>query len=114
MKTHRTAVAVVLVMLAVIGMYGHSLASSAAAATGAQVNIDNFSFSPNMLTVKAGTAVTWTNRDDIPHTVFSDQNAFMSKTMDTNESFTLTLAKPGTYTYFCTIHPKMTGKIVVQ
>jgi len=114
MKTQKSVVAFTVFMLTMLALYGHGVASSAKAATGAQVNIDNFSFSPTTLTVKAGTSIKWTNRDDIPHTVFSDQNAFMSKTMDTDESFTFTPTKPGTYTYFCTIHPKMTGKIIVQ
>jgi len=78
------------------------------------IAIDNFSFTPQKITVKAGTTITWTNRDDIPHTVVSTDQAFKSKTLDTDDKFTTTLAKPGTYTYFCSIHPKMTGKIIVQ
>jgi len=77
------------------------------------VKIDNFSFGPPTITVAAGTTVTWTNRDDIPHTVVST-GAFKSKAMDTDEKFSYTFAKPGTYSYFCSIHPKMTGKVVVQ
>jgi len=80
----------------------------------AEVKIDNFSFGPATLTVAAGTAVTWTNRDDIPHTVVSDDKAFKSKVLDTDEKFSFTFTKPGTYGYFCSIHPKMTGKVVVQ
>lgn len=79
-----------------------------------EVNIDNFSFSPATLTVKAGTSITWTNRDDIPHTVVADDKSFKSKVLDTNEKFTFTPTKPGTYPYFCSIHPKMTGKLVVE
>ena len=78
------------------------------------VKIDNFIFSPNPLTVPAGTTIRWTNRDDIPHNVVSDDKSFKSKVLDTDETFAYTFAKPGTYTYFCSIHPKMTGKIVVQ
>lgn len=78
------------------------------------VKIDNFSFSPATVTIPAGTTVRWTNRDDIPHTVVSDDKAFESKVLDTNEEFTYTFTKPGTYGYFCSIHPKMTAKIVVQ
>ena len=77
------------------------------------VHIDNFVFVPVQLTVKVGQTVTWTNRDDIPHTVVSD-GAFKSKAMDTDEKFSYTFAKPGTYSYFCSIHPKMTCKVVVQ
>ena len=80
----------------------------------AEVKIDNFSFGPGTLTVPAGTTVTWTNRDDIPHTAVSTEGAFKSKVMDTDEKFSYTFTKPGTYSYFCSIHPKMTGKVVVQ
>ena len=78
------------------------------------VKIDNFSFGPATLTVPAGTSVTWTNRDDIPHTVVSTDNVFKSKVLDTDEKFAYTFSKPGTYPYFCSIHPKMTGKVIVQ
>ena len=80
----------------------------------AAVKIDNFSFSPATITVPPGTTVRWTNRDDIPHTVVSEDKAFKSKVLDTDEQFTYTFTKPGTYGYFCSIHPKMTAKIVVQ
>jgi len=79
------------------------------------VKIDNFSFSPATITVPAGTTIRWTNRDDIPHTVVSeDKTTFKSKVLDTDEQFTHTFTKPGTYSYFCSIHPKMTAKVVVQ
>ena len=89
-------------------------AQEKAAAT--EVKIDNFSFTPPNLTVAAGTTVTWTNRDDIPHTVVStdDPKAFKSKVLDTDEKFSFTFSKPGTYAYFCSIHPKMTAKVVVN
>ena len=79
-----------------------------------EVKIDNFSFSPATITVSAGTTVRWTNRDDIPHTVVSDDQKFESKAPDTDDQYTYTFTKPGTYPYFCSIHPKMTGKVVVQ
>jgi len=86
-----------------------------APATTVEVKIDNFTFAPGTLTVTAGTTVKWVNRDDIPHTVVSeDKSTFKSKAMDTDDSFTYTFTKPGTYTYFCSIHPKMVGKVVVQ
>jgi plastocyanin len=79
------------------------------------VKIDNFAFSPQELTVPAGTTVEWTNRDDIPHVVVSDdKKTFKSKVLDTDEKFSYTFTKPGTYTYFCSVHPKMTGKVIVQ
>jgi len=80
-----------------------------------EVKIDNFTYSPIAVTVTAGTTVKWTNRDDIPHTVVSDdKGTFKSKALDTDDSFSYTFTKPGTYTYFCSIHPKMTAKVVVQ
>ena len=80
------------------------------------VKIDNFSFGPVTLTVPVGTTVTWINRDDIPHTVVStdDSKTFKSKVLDTDEKFFFTFNKAGTYPYFCSIHPKMTGKVIVQ
>jgi plastocyanin len=81
-----------------------------------EVKIDNFSFGPATLTVTVGTTVSWINRDDIPHTVVStdDPKTFKSKVLDTDEKFSFTFSKVGTYPYFCSIHPKMTGKVVVQ
>jgi plastocyanin len=67
------------------------------------------------LTVATGTEVTWVNHDDIPHTVVSaDKTTFKSRALDTDEKFSFTFSKPGTYTYFCSIHPKMTAKVIVQ
>jgi plastocyanin len=79
------------------------------------VTIDNFSFAPQTLTVKAGTAVTWTNRDDIPHGIGSANNAFKrSAALDTGDSFSFTFTTPATYQYFCYLHPHMVGSIVVE
>ncbi len=85
-------------------------------AAPAEVKIDNFSFSPAVLNVPVGTTVTWINRDDIPHTVVSsdDPKAFKSKVLDTDEKFSFTFSKPGSYPYFCSVHPKMVAKVVVQ
>jgi plastocyanin len=83
-------------------------------AANVDVKIDNFSFGPQTLTVPVGTTVVWTNRDDIPHTVVSTDGVFKSKVQDTDEKFSYTFTKPGTYSYFCSVHPKMTGKVVVQ
>ena len=80
----------------------------------AEVKIDNFSFGPATLTVAVGTTVTWINHDDIPHTVVSNDKLFKSKVLDTDEKFSFTFTKAGEYPYFCGIHPKMTGKVVVQ
>jgi plastocyanin len=108
--------AAVVLFAAVVLLARTSSASANAqpqAAAAQEVKIDNFSFGPATITVAAGTTVTWTNRDDIPHTVVST-GAFKSKAMDRDEKFSYTFAKPGTYSYFCSIHPKMTGKVVVQ
>jgi plastocyanin len=83
-------------------------------AANTEIKIDNFSFGPETLTVPVGATVTWTNKDDIPHTTVSTDGSFKSKVMDTDEKFSYTFTKPGTYSYFCSVHPKMTGKVVVQ
>ncbi len=80
----------------------------------AQVKIDNFSFLPKSLTVKAGTTVTWTNRDDIPHTATSTEKKFTSPILDTDQAFSFRFQEAGSYPYFCKIHPTMTGSIVVE
>jgi plastocyanin len=103
-----------------IGALGAEAKNSSAGAEQkaetAEVKIDNFSFGPQALTVSVGTTVTWVNRDDIPHTVVSsdDPKVFKSKVLDTDEKFSFKFEKAGTYSYFCSIHPKMTGKLVVQ
>jgi plastocyanin len=91
-------------------------ASAQEKALTTEVKIDNFSFGPTALTVPVGTTVTWINHDDIPHTVVStnDAKTFKSKVLDTDEKFSFTFSKAGTYPYFCSIHPKMTGKVIVQ
>jgi plastocyanin len=110
------AVALVLGM----GLFGTgrkgSVTSAQEKTSTMEVKIDNFSFGPVELTVPVGTTVTWTNRDDIPHTVVStdDPKTFKSKVLDTDEKFSFTFSKAGTYPYFCSIHPKMTGKVIVQ
>jgi plastocyanin len=88
--------------------------TSPSGAANYEVKIDNFSFGPAALTISTGTTVTWTNRDDIPHTVVSPDKVFKSKVLDTDDKFSFTFDKPGEYSYFCSVHPKMTGKVVVQ
>ena len=80
----------------------------------AEVKIDNFSFSPEALTVRVNAVVTWVNKDDIPHVIASNDGVFRSKGLDTDDKYSYTFTKRGTYAYYCSIHPKMTGKIVVQ
>ena len=79
-----------------------------------EVKIDNFTFAPQRITVKAGTTVTWTNDDDIPHTVASKTKLFKSKALDTGDKFSFTFTTPGAYEYFCSLHPHMTATIVVE
>ena len=104
------------VMVATLLLSAGSPDSSANTAepASAEVKVDNFSFGPATLTVAVGTTVTWTNRDDIPHTIVSTDKVFKSKVLDTDEKFSFTFSKAGTYPYFCSIHPKMTGSVVVQ
>jgi plastocyanin len=91
-----------------------AFAAPPSSATSAEVKIDNFTFTPATLTIPLGTTVTWTNHDDIPHTVVSDDKSIKSKALDTDEKFSFSFSKPGTYPYFCSLHPKMKGVIVVQ
>ena len=80
-----------------------------------EIGIDNFNFSPPLLTIRAGTKVTWINNDDVPHLIVNVQRRFkQSSVLDTDQKFSATLTVPGTYDYFCSLHPKMQGKIIVQ
>ena len=89
------------------------LPATAARAENMEVHIDNFVFEPAELTVKVGTTVTWTNRDDIPHLIVS-AGKFRSKTPDTDDKFSYTFTAAGDYKYFCSLHPHMTGMIKVE
>ena len=105
----RSVSVAVLITVVVLGGAVWGARNSAVAAQGktqnAEVKIDNFSFGPATVTVPAGSTVTWTNHDDIPHTVVS---------ADDPKAFSFTFTKAGTYSYFCSVHPKMTGKVAVQ
>jgi amicyanin len=81
-----------------------------------KIHIDNFTFDPAEVTVAVGTKVTWVNRDDVPHTATSTAKpkVFDSKTLDTDQTFSFVFDKAGTYEYFCAVHPKMTGKVIVK
>ena len=90
-------------------------AKPAAAAPSNQIEIRNFMFSPKTLTVPVGAKVTWINRDEEPHTVVSAGGQFApSKALDTDDRYATTFSKPGTYTYYCTVHPFMTGTVIVK
>ena len=97
-----------------IGSVTFAASPPANASSEIAIKIDNFSFSPATITVPVGTTVRWTNHDDIPHTVVSEDKVFKSQALDSDGDFTYTFTKPGTYGYFCSIHPKMVGKVVVQ
>lgn len=122
MKSRKAACGFGVAILAVLGLAGlvwtprgFAAGASDNASAKADVKIDNFSFLPQSLTVAVGTTVTWTNNDDVPHTVVSDdKTTFRSKALDTDEKFSFTFTKPGTYGYFCSVHPHMTGEIVVK
>ena len=123
MKTTISKLIVAAAMLGALGWIAASNArfgASAASAQGAAksqevvVKIDNFSYMPHDITVTVGTTIIRVNNDDIPHTVVSTTDLFKSKALDTDDKFSFKFDKPGTYDYFCSIHPKMTAKVIVQ
>jgi plastocyanin len=91
-----------------------AMSRAAPAPAEASVSIENFTFKQPVVTVKVGTTVTWTNADDIPHTVVSKTGLFKSKVLDTGDRFSFTFAKAGQFGYFCSLHPHMTGTVVVK
>jgi plastocyanin len=107
----RLAACAAAVTLLGFGAVGVALAAGSSVAA---VNIENFAFAAPTITVAAGTTVKWTNNDDIPHTVRAVDGSFHSKAMDTADTYAFTFAKPGVYSYFCSLHPKMVGKVVVK
>ena len=102
----------IIAMLTVTLSLAQSPASSAPAST--TVTIDNFTFSPMTIEVPRGATIKWINKDDIPHVVASTAGTFKSRAIDTDGSYVFTFTEPGTYEYYCSVHPKMTGKIVVK
>lgn len=100
------ALAAVLVM--------HPTRAKGADAAATEVRVDNFTFVPATLTVPVNSTVTWVNKDDIPHVIASNDGLFKSKALDTDQKYSYTFTTAGTYAYYCSIHPKMVGKIVVQ
>ena len=91
-----------------------TLPAASARAPETEVKIDNFAFAPQRIVVQAGTTVTWINADDAPHTVASSTKVFKSGALDTEDRFSFTFTTPGTYEYFCSLHPHMTGTVVVE
>ena len=116
-KNVRIASVVMPVMIAMVLLFAGSSrvrASDQPSTANVAIKIDNFVFGPQAITVPVGTTVTWTNSDDIPHTAVSTDGVFKSKVMDTDEKFSYTFTKAGTYSYYCSVHPKMTGQVVVK
>jgi plastocyanin len=95
-------------------LQSHSVAAAQDKSAANTVTVDNFSFAPSPIEIHARTRVTWINKDDVPHTVVSVDGKFKSQALDTDEMFSFTFQDPGTYEYFCSVHPKMTGKIIVK
>ena len=91
-----------------------SVAAAGEQAATNVVTIDNFMFTPMELTIAPGAQVTWVNKDDVPHTIVSVDHKFKSQALDTDERFSFTFQQPGTYEYFCSVHPRMVGKIFVK
>jgi plastocyanin len=111
----RSAISAALLGAAVGSVLAGGVLLAKAQSPAAAIGIDNFTFNPQQLKVKAGTTVTWTNRDDIPHGIASANNGFArSNALDTDDAYSFTFTTPGSYQYFCYIHPHMTGTIVVE
>jgi plastocyanin len=101
--------------LSLVALGGEMKDAGGAAGSGNKVEIKDFAFNPQTITVKSGEKITWINRDEEPHTIVSVQKQFKKSTaLDTDQEFTVIAGAPGTYTYFCSVHPKMTGTIIVQ
>jgi len=113
MRTIKPGMCVV-TALAVAALAAGALASQGAPAADAGVQIDQYAFLPQRITVKPGTTVTWTNDDDAPHTIASSAKVFKSRPLDTGDKFSFTFTTPGTYAYFCSVHPQMTGTVTVE
>src|SRR5579864_7782370 len=113
-KTLIAGTVAVLAMAIATVLVVHPTKVKAADANGTEVRVDNFTFAPDTVTVPVNSTVTWVNKDDIPHVIASNDGVFKSKALDTDQKFSYTFSKAGTYPYYCSIHPKMVGKIVVQ
>ena len=107
-------VALPLALAAVLLLHPTPAKSADTKASPTEVRVDNFTFSPETLTVAVNSTVTWVNKDDLPHVIASNDGLFKSKALDTEDKYSYTFSKAGTYPYYCSIHPKMVGKIVVQ
>lgn len=106
--------AILSVMTAVAPAIGADPVGTSQTSQSIEVKVDNFTFAPETITVPPNATVTWLNRDDVPHVIASTDGLFRSKALDTDDKYAFTFTKPGTYSYFCAVHPKMVGKIVVR
>ena len=114
MTTIARHIRVALALVVAVFAAATALPAAAVHAAGTEVKIDNFAFAPQRVVVKADTTVTWINDDDIPHTIASSTKLFKSNALDTEDKFSFTFTTPGAYEYFCSLHPHMTGTIVVE
>ncbi len=116
----RTGIAILALITAACGggagtAGGTTAPTSGPVAGGTEIVIEGFAFGPDVVTVPVGATVTWVNRENgVPHTTTSDDGVWKSGTLSPGEGFSFTFDRPGTYTYFCSIHPNMKGTIVVQ
>jgi plastocyanin len=106
-------------VIVLAGFVATRLLNSAAAGAAEQlasanIAVDNFTFAPREITVEKGTTVIWVNHDDVPHTIVSADKKFKSKALDTDDQYSFTFTEAGTYPYFCSVHPVMTGKVIVK
>jgi plastocyanin len=115
-RTRFHTLAIITAVFTLTAMYGTSTHAdqSTPPAKTVGIDIDNFKFGVVSLEVAPGTTVTWTNRDDVPHTITSTTKVFKSAALDTGETFSYTFNDAGKFEYYCSMHPRMTGKIVVK
>jgi plastocyanin len=108
------AMALPLAIVAILMLQPARAGSEDAKTSPTEIRVDNFTFQPETLTVPVNSTVTWVNKDDVPHVIASNDGLFKSKALDTDDKYSYTFTKAGTYPYYCTVHPKMVGKVVVQ
>lgn len=115
---YRTKIAAILCAVSSVSLFASAGEMANTGTTGAnetKIEIKDFAFNPQTITVKSGDKITWINHDEEPHTVVSVEKQFKkSSALDTDQQFTVTAGAPGTYSYYCSVHPKMTGTIIVK
>jgi plastocyanin len=113
-NTHAAATLAAALLAAAVSLPPAAAGAAEPQPTQIEVKIDNFTFAPQHITVKAGTTVTWINEDDIPHTVAATGKLFKSKVLDTGDKYSFTFTTAGSFEYFCSLHPHMTASIAVE